>query len=562
MLITHFIKYKTMRVNIFHIFAAFCLLLLLNAAVIFAQQVPAIPLPLEYASVQQVPIIPLPKEYASLEGSFNLSSATPIILENETLRPEAIFLQHELLKTMGLTLSVQKRSSLPSITLSLGKMTDQTPGAYKLNITPDEVEITAASRQGLFYGLMSFMQIARDAALKDGKIVLAGWDISDAPKYEWRGLMLDESRHFFGKETVKFLLDWMAFYKLNKFHWHLTDEPGWRLEIKKYPKLANIGGVGNFSDPNAAVKYYTQEDIKEIISYAAERFITVIPEIDMPGHAAASNRAYPEFSGGGSEKYPDFTFNPGKKETYTYLTNILKETNSLFPAGMVHLGGDEVHFGNEQWNTDKDVKSLMRDRKLADLKAVEQYFIQRMADSITRMNSKVLLWDEAAGSTLLPSNTIIFWWRHDKPEQLALALSKKFPVVLTPRLPLYFDFVQDSTQRVGRKWEGGFNQVERVYNFSTDSLYTPEQAGLIKGIQAALWTERIPDTKRLEYMLFPRISALAEAAWTDDRNRNYQFFSERLLNQLGIFRKEKIYFYNPFNISENPEPFVAGQKDN
>ncbi len=511
---------------------------------------------------QQVPIIPLPNKFVKGTGTFTLTGNTPIILRDQSLRSSAAFLSRQLLRNTGLTLSIHEKSNSPAIVLRLLKSSNPVAGSYQLKVSPGEIGLTAGSEEGLFYGLNSLLQLVRTAPSAGGKITLDAWNITDSPKYEWRGLMLDESRHFFGKETVKFLIDWMAFYKLNRFHWHLTDEPGWRIEIKKYPKLTLVGGIGNYTDPTASAKYYTQEEIKEIISYAAERFITVIPEIDMPGHAAAANKAYPEFSGGGSEKYPDFTFHPANKGTYDYLSNILKETNVLFPSGMVHLGGDEVHFGNEQWNKDKDVQALMSDKKLSDLKAVEEYFIQRMADSLVKINSRILLWDEAASSNLSPANTIIFWWRHDKPEQLALALSKKFPVVITPRLPLYFDFVQDSSHRVGRRWEGGFNPVDRIYNFSPSKLHRPDQAGLIKGIQAALWTERIPTTAKLEHMLFPRISALAESAWTNDANKDYDQFKGRLKDHIELFRKDKIYFYNPFKTSENPEPFVAGQKDN
>src|SRR5690606_13307445 len=170
-------------------------------------------------------------------------------------------------------------------------------------------------------------------------IAIPAWEITDQPRYAWRGLMLDESRHFFGKEKVKSILDWMAFYKLNRFHWHLTDEPAWRLEIKKYPLLTLIGGIGSFTDGAAPAAYYTQQQIHEIVAYAAERNITVIPEIDMPGHATAANRAYPEYSGGGTEAHPHFTFNPGKEDTYAYLTDILRETNALFPSQLLHLGG-------------------------------------------------------------------------------------------------------------------------------------------------------------------------------------------------------------------------------
>lgn len=511
---------------------------------------------------QQVPIIPLPNKYLKLDGTFTLSGNTPIITDDEAFRSQANFLQQEMLKTIDLNLNLQKNSVVPSIVLSKLKSSGDAPGAYRLMITGKQIRISAASEEGLFYGINSLMQLVRQAALKGKPVVVNSWDIRDQPKYSWRGLMLDESRHFFGKETVKFLLDWMAFYKLNRFHWHLSDEPGWRMEIKKYPKLALVGGIGNFTDPFAPAKYYTQEDIKEIIAYARERFIMVIPEIDMPGHAGASNKAYPQFSGGGSEMYPDFTFNPAKKEVYDYLSDILKETNSLFPSDMIHLGGDEVHFGNENWNKDADVQQLMKEKKMPDLKAVEQYFIQRMADSLAKMNNKVLLWDEAVGSSLSPENTIIFWWRHDKPEQLKLALSKNFPVVLTPRLPFYFDFVQDSTHRVGRRWQGGFNTLKNVYNFSPASYYRPDQAPLILGIQAAIWTERISNPDKLDHMLFPRISALAETGWTDEKHKDYNAFEERVKSHMELYRKGKIYFYNQFIPLENPEPRIAGAKDN
>ncbi|MFP4367730.1 MAG: family 20 glycosylhydrolase, partial [Bacteroidales bacterium] len=171
-------------------------------------------------------------------------------------------------------------------------------------------------------------------------------EIREDPEYGWRGIMLDESRHFFGKDKVKSILDWMVYYKLNRFHWHLTDSPGWRIEIKKYPKLGHVGGIGNHTDPFTPAEFYTQEDIKEIIAYAKERKIVVIPEIDMPGHATAANHAYPEYSGGGSERYPDWTFHPGREGTYQYLTDILREVDALFPSQMVHLGGDEVSCGN------------------------------------------------------------------------------------------------------------------------------------------------------------------------------------------------------------------------
>ncbi|HEY4194697.1 MAG TPA: family 20 glycosylhydrolase, partial [Mucilaginibacter sp.] len=341
------------------------------------------------------------------------------------------------------------------------------------------------------------------------------------------------------------------------FHWHLTDEPGWRLEIKSFPLLSLTGGIGDFSDKLLPARYYTQEDIKEIVAYARERFIDVIPEIDMPGHASAANRAYPAFSGGGSVKNPDFTFNPGKDTTYNYLSKIIKETDALFPSQMIHLGGDEVSFGSEKWKTDPAVKQLMAEKGIQDLVGVEHYFTKRIADSLFKLDNKVLLWDEAAESDLPADKTIIFWWRHDKPQQLKKALDKGYQTVLCPRLPFYFDFVQDGTQRYGRRWQGKYITLDKLYNFTSDSLISKAQQKQVLGVQAALWTENILSTAKLEYMLFPRIAALAETAWTNQDQKDFGKFQERLKGQLLLYQKASIYFYDPFNPTRTPEPLIA-----
>ena len=509
---------------------------------------------------QQCPIIPLPNNIEALPGTFILNNNTPVIFKKAKLEKEANYLQQELLKTTGLSLNIQTDSKLPSISLSLSRIKENSISSYQLEIQPDGIKIIAPSEQGLFYGMESLLQLIRQSEIKNNTAMISCWDIKDFPRYQWRGLLLDESRHFFGKQTVLELLDWMAFYKLNKFHWHLTDEPGWRIEIKAYPLLALTGGIGNFSNPLSPAQYYTQEEIKEIVAYAKERFIDVIPEIDMPGHATAANKAYPLFSGGGSLKNPEFTFNPGKDSTYSFLTKIIKETDALFPSQMIHLGGDEVSFGNEKWNQNEQIKQLMQQNKLADLIAVEHYFSQRMADSVFKINNKVLLWDEAADCDLPVDKTIIFWWRHDKPQQLKKALDKGFQTVLCPRLPFYFDFVQDSTQRYGRKWQGNYNSLDRLYNFSTATLpVSKNQLKYILGVEAALWTENIQSKSKLEYMLFPRITALAESAWTNEDQKNLSLFKERVKAQLNLYKKGSVYFYNPFTPSQTPEPLIANE---
>jgi hexosaminidase len=311
--------------------------------------------------------------------------------------------------------------------------------------------------------------------------------------------------------------------------------------------------VGEFKNPEKPAQFYTQADVIEIVAYAAERFITIIPEIDMPGHAAASNRAYPEFSGGGSVDYPDFTFNPGKESTYQFLTNILKEVDALFPSQMIHLGGDEVQYGNATWETDEDVKKLRTQKKLRDLKAVEYYFIQRMADSITSLGNRVLAWDEIIDAEL-SVRPIIFWWRHDKIIQLKKAMDKGYESVLCPRLPLYFDFVQDSSHKIGRRWNNTFNTLESLYSFSHELFpETRNNEKLILGIQGNVWTETILTSARLDYMIFPRMTALAEAAWTFGDKKDFNNFTIRLKSHLKLYDKAGLYFYDPFQPKNHPE---------
>ncbi len=412
--------------------------------------------------------------------------------------------------------------------------------AYELNITNDEVVVRASSQVGLFYGMQTLRQ-----QIASGK-VYAGI-IKDSPRFAWRGFMLDESRHFFGMEKVKQLLDIMAYYKLNKFHWHLTDSPGWRIEIKAYPELTRAGAIGNHSNPEAPASYYTQEQIREIVSYAAVRHIEVIPEIDMPGHATASNRSYPVYSGGGSKSHPDFTFNPGKEDTYVYLGNILKEVSALFPSKYLHIGGDEVSFGSEGWKTNADVQLLMQREGLNDLKQVEAYFIHRMAKNVHELEKTLIGWDDMLDCNIPSANNIVMWWRHDKPQRLQQALDKGFNVILCPRRPLYFDFIQHNTHKVGRVWNG-FCPLEDVYAFPT------MQNAQVLGIQANVWTEVISTSERLDFMTFPRLIAVAESAWTMPEQKDYDDFCLRLEQAYQYLDNLHIFYFDHRSPARHAEP--------
>ncbi|WP_443943665.1 beta-N-acetylhexosaminidase [Pedobacter sp. AW1-32] len=503
---------------------------------------------------QNTPLIPYPKQMTLGEGVLQLMPNFEIAANQDVLQSQVLYLQQSLFDLKGITPihGEGEDAAIYLVLLSTGK--NKGTEAYKLKITEGQVKIESSSPAGIFNGIQSFLQLVRGSAEKN-KIVVPILEIKDEPKFAWRGFMLDESRHFFGVAKVKSILDWMALYKLNRFHWHLTDVPGWRLEIKKYPRLTLVGGIGSFTDPNTPANYYTQQQIKEVVAYAAERFITVIPEIDMPGHATAANKAYPEFSGGGSKEHPDFTFNPGLETTYSYLTKILNETQLLFRAQMIHIGGDEVSFGNDKWRTDTTINTLKMRFNLKNELEVEKYFIKRMADSVFKLKNKVLVWDEMVDAGLPKDKTIIFWWRHDKPQQLNASLKMGYQTVLCPRLPLYFDFVQDSTHRFGRKWDRKFNDLISVYNFNADNYVDGNLSeNNILGIQANLWTETAQNSNRLDYLLFPRIAALAEASWLESANKNSQEFLKRLEPHIEWFKASGLNFYNPFNPNETTEP--------
>lgn len=498
-------------------------------------------------------IIPYPNHYEQKEGKLSVPKVITVSAvsgEFGSLIPGFV----ESLKNF----SVQARKTEKKGWIRLVRnATCYNPEEYRLTVSPTGIVVEAGCASGCFYGLQSALQLV-NAAGKGGSLQCAV--INDTPRYGWRGLMLDESRHFMGKTQVKILLDFMAFHKLNKFHWHLTDSQGWRIEIKRYPLLTSVGATGNLTDPDAPAQYYTQAEIAEIVQYAADRFIEVIPEIDMPGHATSAVKAYPEFSGGGSKQYPHFTFNPGKEGTYTFLTDILKEITALFPSKYIHIGGDEVHFGNEQWNSLPEIGNLMRTQRLDDLVAVEHYFLNRMSDSVRTLEKTVVGWDEVLTAGLPVSGTMVMWWRQERPEQLEKAINKGYEIVLCPRLPLYLDFVQHSSHKYGRKWSKGgeYAPIEKVYHFpGTDytsgiSISTP----LIKGIQGNMWTETIHTPERLQFMIFPRLSALAEAAWTQDKSKNYGNFNRRMDKMMEVYRKIGIVFFNYKDPESSPE--VAG----
>lgn len=499
---------------------------------------------------QEISVIPYPASVLMQEGKFNFQEGKIGCLDTEFL-PEALFLKDQL-QELSYKMKVSKKKKGAVIFLKQSADIQNKEG-YRLRITPKEVVISSNSRVGIFYGVQTFLQL-----LKNEGQELICCEIEDTPRYGWRGFMLDESRHFFGKEKVMQLLDWMSYYKLNKFHWHLTDESGWRIEIKKYPRLTTIGGKGNWSDPNCTdVCFYTQEEIREIVAYAAQRHIEIIPEIDMPGHATAANLAYPIYSGGGTPEHPDFTFNVGKEEVYQFLTDVLREVTTLFPSSLMHIGGDEVAFGIKAWETDPAIQAMMQREGLKNVKEAECYFMHRMVDSVHMLGKTVVGWDELLDLNVPVEETLILWWRHDRVNQLKKSLSGGYATVMCPRRPLYFDFIQHKDHKSGRVW-AGFCPIEDVYAFPDKGMAGWEipagQLPHIRGIQANVWTERMHNTKRLDFMTFPRICALAESAWTPAEMKNYESFTRRMKKAYQDFDQAGIYYFDVRNPEAHPEP--------
>ncbi|MBR5384412.1 MAG: beta-N-acetylhexosaminidase [Bacteroidales bacterium] len=406
--------------------------------------------------------------------------------------------------------------------------------AYELQIKSNKIIIKSSDEAGRFYAHQTLIQLAEADALYRGVI-------KDAPRYEWRGFMLDEARHFFGKEQVKKILDLMARYKLNKFHWHLSDDQGWRVEIKAYPELCSVGGIGCHSNPDAPARFYTQDEIREIIAYAAERHIEVIPEIDMPGHATAFTKAFPELGAGHR------TVNPANDSLYAVLETIIKELADLFPGRYIHIGGDEV--STQGWRELPGMKDFMENNGIDSYDDIQKCFERRISDIVAAAGKVSIAWDDVIDSGLDKDKTVIHWWRADHPESLKKALENGYKTIISPWDPFYLDYVQDIKCKEGHLvWKQWVNGLDEIYD------YKLSDDQLVMGFQANLWTERVISDERLAYMVFPRLIAIAERAWTSQGNLDYDDFLKRLENEYRYLDSIHLYYYDFRDFNHHPEP--------
>ena len=503
------------------------------------------------SAVAQQQLFPTPVRYTSGKGSFTIGKKSEIIADGANADRLAGQLRQQLAE-----LNPAAGVSSGKIQLVMHPDNHFPDEGYGLEISTERILLEASTEAGLMHAKEALVQMSR---FTQGK--LRACKVLNYPRYAWRGFMLDESRHFFGKEKVKQYLDMMASLHLNVFHWHLTDEPGWRIEIKRYPKLTSEGAVGDYSDRHREAQFYTQEDIKEIVAYAAERQIMIVPEFDMPGHATAVCRSYPEVSGGGEGRWKHFTFHPCKDETYEFISNIFDELFALFPSPYIHVGADEVHFGNQSWFTDPDIQQFIKDKKLMNETGLEHYFIRRIADIVAKKGRTVIVWDEAIDAGISPDKAVIMWWRHDRKHQLVKALEKGYRVIMTPRRPMYADFIQFGSHKEGRVW-GGYNTIEQVYDFPAPVTYLLRgYEDQVLGVQMSLWSERVHNARRMDYMTFPRLVAAAEAGWTIERNKESSLFMQKLPVFLKYLDSLGIDYFNPFDPLSTPEPEGPRKKD-
>lgn len=440
---------------------------------------------------------------------------------------------------------------------------DSLSEAYSLQIKPDNITITGTDSAGVFYGCQSLLQLIP----LEGKRDIPLCNIQDKPRFGWRGMHLDVGRHMFDVKDIKKFIDWLAFHKLNTFHWHLTEDQGWRIEIKKYPKLTEVGGFrastppyGNRggSDGKRYGGFYTQEQIKDIVAYAKERHITIVPEIDMPGHMAAAITAYPWL---GNDDIPDY--NPEvkchwgvhpyvlapKEETFKWVDDVLEEVCALFPSKYIHIGGDEAPKG--QWKKSKFAQSVIKREKLKDEHELQSYFIKRVEKMLKKRDRKLIGWDEIREGGLAPDATMMLWrgWKH-----AIASINEGHDVVMAPGSHTYFDHYQHTPAAIlsqGPEFEaiGGHRTIESVYSFNPipEQFRGTPKAKHVLGCQGQLWTEYMHTWKKVEYRAFPRIAALAEVAWSPQDKREFKDFMERLKPTLKRYQKDNINHFDPFN---------------
>ncbi len=525
-------------------------------------------------------IVPMPVEVKMGKGSYTIDKSTVIILEGNGLEKSAAILNNYLLIQFGYKLNVEKKSANSnSIRINYQRIDNRIAGAYNLTVDKNGISIAGDNEAGVFYGIQTLLQLLQaennNQPTKNNKLNIPQLSIKDYPRFSYRGMHLDVSRHFFPVSFIKKYIDYLAAYKFNTFHWHLTDDQGWRIEIKKYPGLTEMGSkrngtiIGRYpgkgSDNKPYGGFYTQEDIKEVLAYAKERYIDVIPEIEMPGHGSAAIAAYPWLSCFPAEPTAipakmisqksieeqkngriklvqetwgvfDDVFCAGKDSTFMFLENVIDEVSKLFPSKYFHLGADECP--KTHWQKCPYCQKRMKDNNLKDEHELQSWFVQRIEKYLNSKGKTMIGWDEILEGGLAP-NAVVMSWRGEAGG--IEAAKQNHHVIMTPGNPLYFDHTQSLNE--DSVTIGGYNPIENVYAYDpVPKELTTEQGKYILGAQANVWTEYIGNTKKVEYTIFPRMTALSEVLWTPKDKKDWKDFERRLPSVFERLDKEKVNY--------------------
>ncbi len=494
-------------------------------------------------------VIPAPVSIKGLEGDFIISEKTQIILgvADDQTKLAADFFANLVRNSTGISLYVEegKRPAKGSVFMTVDTTIENKEG-YMLTVTPKKVIIKGGSAAGLFYAVQTMRQIMpaeveSPATIEGLVLTIPACEIEDEPRFGYRGMHLDVGRHMFPIAYIKRYIDMIALHKMNRFHWHLTEDQGWRIEISKYPRLTEIGAfrketlIGHGGrrpfefDGKRYGGFYTKEEVKEIVEYARTKFITVIPEIEMPGHAMAALASYPELgcTGGPYEVQTRWgvfedVYCAGKEETFTFLENVLTEVMELFPSEYIHVGGDECP--KTQWEKCPLCQQRIKEEGLKNEHELQSYFIQRIEKFVLSKGKKIIGWDEILEGGLAPEATVMSWRGTTGGIEAA---KQKHDVIMTPYTYVYLDYYQCEPQ--GEPLAiGGYLPIEKVYSYNPmPEELTPEEQKHILGVQGNLWSEYLSTPEHMEYMAYPRMFAVAESGWTPDRLKDFEDFLAR-----------------------------------
>ena len=505
-------------------------------------------------------LIPQPAQGTDQDGVFTITAATRIGIsnENEELRRIAGFLSSHIEKYFGIgngAITAYDFGVKQSIFLKLDPNLKIGKEDYHLSVLPEGVVIEASATNGIFYGVQTLIQLMPPSPKQLTEVILPAVDINDTPRFSWRGLQLDVSRHFMPKTFIMKFIDEMAMHKFNTLQWHLADDQGWRIEIKKYPRLTETGAVrkstmiGHIKEPAgidtvASTGYYSQNDVHEIVTYAADRYITIIPEIGMPGHALAALAAYPEMGCTGAPyevatRWGIFSdvYCPGKEETFTILNDVLTEIAAMFPGKYLHIGGSDCI--DSRWEICPQCQLRMKNDSLSSTRELHNYFVNRISKMLIPLGKERVGWNELLKDTSQTKGVIISW---QGEEATIVAAKKKIQIVQSQSKYLNFDQYQadPSSEPLA---VGGLLTLEEVYNFEPiPASLSKQEARYIIGVQGNIWTPYMKTPTIVEYMTFPRAAALAEIAWSPKASHDYQWFKKRLLIQLKRYTAENITY--------------------